>query len=57
MLNHLAKNEEIGQTRGQKNRVRRKKEAGKEKDKKSKFPRLYNSTSRSPAPGRKYVNR
>ena len=45
MLNHLAKNEEIGQTRGQKNRVRRKKEAGKEGDKKSKVPPLYNSAS------------
>ena len=54
-MNHLAKNEEIGQTRGQKNRVRRKKEAGKAGIKKSKVPPLNNSTSRSPAPGGKYV--
>ena len=53
-MNHLAKNEEIGQTRGQKNRVRRKKEVGKAGIKKSKVPPLYNSTSRSPAPGGKY---
>ena len=37
-MNHLAKNEEIGQTRGQKNRVRRKKEVGKAGIKKSKAP-------------------
>ena len=37
-MNHLAKNEETGQTRCQKKRVRRKKEAGKEGDKKSKVP-------------------
>ena len=54
-LNHLAKNEETGQTRGQEKRVRRKKEAGKAGIKKSKVPPLYNSTSRSPARGGKYV--
>ena len=39
-MNHLAKNEEIGQTRGQKKRVRRTKEAGKAGIKKSKAPPL-----------------
>ena len=46
-MNHLAKNEETGQTRGQKKRVRRKNEAGKEGDKKSKVS-LYTT----PPPGR-----
>ena len=55
-LNHLAKNEETGQTRGQKKKVRRKKEAGKAGIKKSKVLPPIQLHLPIARPGKKHVN-
>ena len=54
-MNHLAKNEETGQTRGQKKEVRRKKEAGKAGIKKSKVPPHTTPPPDRPRPAEKML--